>query len=156
MLHQKNEDIRNPRIIYFNEKYLGRYEMKVIPYQKLEEMTAERGRVRFGSIVFKSEEEEEVNLNKVPKDDIEEFVNALEEAINAIAAEPVSITRKKGMMGKMEWQFLKPPEMVFRSAPQAKPQTPSTSTDPLAALKMRFVRGEITEEEYKRMKEILE
>ena len=146
------------RILYFNEKFLGRYELKVIPYQKLEEMKAERGRVRYGSIAFKDEDGEVVSLNRVSKEYLEPFVDSLEKALNDVAVEPVSIERKKGLMGKMEWRFLKPAEMVFVAKPTQRQQETRAARplDPLEALKMRFVNGEITEEEYLRKKKLLE
>ena len=39
--------------------------------------------------------------------------------------------------------------------PYVEPSLPAKDEDPLKALKMRFVNGEITAEEYERMKGIL-
>ena len=152
------------RILYFNEKILGRYDLKDIPYSRLQEMNAERGRISFGSIGFHSEtKQNDFTLDKVPKDDIQPFVETLELAINNIAIEPITIKRSKGLMGKMSWDFNKTPEMLFRSrSPDAQTlsrkdfERADSSEDPLQALKMRFVKGEITEEEYLKMKGILE
>jgi hypothetical protein len=152
--------LTNQRIIYFNAKYLGRYELATIPYQKLERMVAERGMLRFGTITFVDENEEEIALNRVPKDQIESFINSLEEALNMIAVEPISIKRNKGLGGRMNWEFNKPQEMLYRTT--ARPaqsyqsqQDPSKNQDPLQVLKMRYARGEISEEEYEKMREAL-
>ena len=151
------------RILYFNEKFLGRYDLADIPYSKLESMSAERGRIYFSSIEFQKENEEKpLAISRVPKDDIEPFIEALELAINNIAVEPISIERRKGLMGKMEWKFKKDAETLFKARPAdagalerrdfIKEGVP---TDPLQTLKMRFVKGEISEEEYLRMKNLL-
>lgn len=152
------------RILYFNEKILNRYDLEDIPYSKLMEMKAERGRVRFGSIEFKSEEmKKPIKLSKVPKKDIEPFIAALEIAMNNVAVEPISIKRSKGLIGKMRWEFKKTPETLFKSRPaeadslERRPFSKGEpEADPLRKLKLRFVNGEISEEEYLRMKELLE
>jgi hypothetical protein len=151
------------RILYFNEKFLGRYDLSDIPYSKLESISAERGRMRFSSITFQKENEKKsIAISRVPKDDIEPFIESLELAINNIAVEPISIERRKGLMGKMEWKFTKDTEMLFKARPAdagtlerrdfIKEDVP---TDPLKTLKMRFVMGEISEEEYLRKKNLL-
>jgi hypothetical protein len=152
------------RILYFNEKILNRYDLEDIPYSKLMEMKAERGRVRFGSIEFKSEEmKKPIKLSKVPKKDIEPFIAALEIAMNNVAVEPISIKRSKGLIGKMRWEFKKTPETLFKSRPaeadslERRPfSKEEPEADPLRKLKLRLVNGEISEEEYLRMKELLE
>ncbi len=152
------------RILYFNEKILNRYDLEDIPYSKLMEMKAERGRVRFGSIEFKSEEmKKPIKISKVPKKDIEPFIAALEIAMNNVAVEPISIKRSKGLIGKMRWEFKKTPETLFKSRPaeadslERRPFSKGEpEADPLRKLKLRFVNGEISEEEYLRMKELLE
>ena len=88
------------RIIYFDEKHLGRYDLNSIPFSKLQEMSAQIGPIRFGSITIASEEGATNGLNKIPKGDVEPFVAALETAINAIAIEPISINVKKSLTGK--------------------------------------------------------
>ena len=52
-----------------------------------------------------------------------------------------------------DWEFNKPAEMVFRQNPsiQSKPVE-----DPLVQLKMRFIKGEISEEEYKAKLRVLQ
>ncbi len=84
-------------------------------------------------------------------------------AINNVAVEPISISRGKGLLGKRTWEFHKTPEMLFKSRPSRADTLERREfvkdvpeDDPLKKLKMRFVNGEITEEEYVRMKGILE
>jgi len=148
------------RVIYYNKKVLGRYDIKGIPYSKLSEMEAHTGKVRNGSIIFRDEENEVINLDKIPNDQIEPFISALETAINNIAVEPISIDRSRGLLGNRNWSFNKAEELVIKSrAPETrvigeKPE--KEEEDPLQALKLRFVKGEITKDEYLEMKELLE
>ena len=48
--------LTNLRLIYFDEKHLGRYVFKSIPFQKLLQIRAHRGAVIWGEISFKSED----------------------------------------------------------------------------------------------------
>ena len=151
------------RILYFDEKFLGRYDLVDIPYSKLVEVKAERDRVRSGSIRFTSEElKKPIKLNKVPKKSIEPFIEALEIALNNVAVAPISIKRSKGLAGKMKWEFKKTPEMLFKSRPADCSSLErrgffreEANKEALQSLKLRFVKGEITEEEYLRMRELL-
>ena len=151
------------RILYFDEKFLGRYDLADVPFSKLVEVKAERGRVRFGSIEFGSEElKKPIKLKKVPRGDIEPFIEALEIALNNVAVAPISIKRSKGLIGKMEWEFKKTPEMLFKSRPADGSSLErrdffreEDNREALQNLKLRFVKGEITEEEYLRMRDLL-
>jgi hypothetical protein len=136
------------RIIYFDEKHLGRYDLSSIPFSKLQEVSAQIGPIRYGSLKITSEEGVTIDLNKIPKGDVEPFVTALENAINAM----------KGLMGK-EWSFTKPAEMLLRSRPATEAPAPSSTApavdDPLKALQMRLVKGEITKEQYEELRKYL-
>jgi hypothetical protein len=151
------------RILYFDEKFLGRYDLADVPYSKMVEFKAERGKVRFGSIEISSEEmKKPIRLRKVPKESIESFVEALEIALNNVAVAPISLKRRKGLLGKMRWEFKKTPEMLFKSRPVDGASLErrdffrqEANKEALQQLKMRFVKGEITEEEYLRMRELL-
>ncbi len=151
--------LTDSRIIYFNEKHLGRYDLVVIPYTQLKLMFAERGRVSYGSIRFQKENGEEVSLKKVPKKAIEPFVDELEKAMNRIAVEPIGIIRNKGHLGKQSWSFEKTSETLFRSMavppPPPPPNFQQPQQSPLDMLNMRYARGEITQEEYQRMRQTL-
>jgi uncharacterized membrane protein len=54
----------------------------------------------------------------------------------------------------MAWEFEKPADLIFRS--QATLEKQADVHGPLDILKMRYVKGEITETEYKKMKNLLE
>jgi len=146
------------RIIYFDEKHLGRYDLSSIPFTKLQEMTAQIGPIRYGSINITSEEDATIGLDKIPKGNVEPFVEALEAAINTVAIEPISINVKKGLSGQ-GWNFTKPAEMVLRSRPATADAihapTAQAVGDPLRALQMRLVNGEISKEQYEEMRKIL-
>jgi hypothetical protein len=148
--------LTNNRIIYFNDKYFGRFEFITIPYSKLQTMKAERGLLTFGKILFKSENLEEIMLNWVKKEQIQPFIDSLEKALNNVAVEPISIKRFKHLGSRMEWEFEKPAELLFRSQHDVPKTSQNATITPLEELKMRYVRGEISELEYKRMKNFLQ
>jgi hypothetical protein len=118
-------------------------------------MKAERGLLSFGKILFRDEKGDEINLKRVKKEQIEPFIESLEEAMNRIAVEPISIRRNKHLGSNMNWEFEKPPELIFKSQ-RENFEFQAVSQDPLNELKMRYVNGEITESEYNRMKRFLE
>ena len=118
-------------------------------------MKAERGLLTFGKILFVNENKEEINLKKVRKEQIEPFIESLEKALNNIAVEPISIKRIKHLGSNMLWEFEKPAELLFRSQKDVM-ETRDGVTNPLDELGMRYVRGEISETEYRRMKHFLE
>lgn len=145
--------LTNLRVVYFNEKHLGRYAFKSIPFQKLLQITAHRGSLLWGDISFKSEDGTVILLERVDRDDLEGFIDALEIAYNSIAVEPISIKHERDLFGKATWEFNKPEEVIFRQQPSDQPKP---SEDPLNQLKMRFVRGEISEEEYRAKLRVLQ
>jgi hypothetical protein len=138
--------LTNIRLIYFDEKFLGRYVFKSLPFQKLLQVSAHKGAVVWGEVSLKMEDGTVYTVDRVSRNDMTNFIDALEIQYNSIAVEPVSIKHKGELLGVADWEFNKPAEMVFRQNPsfQSKP-----AEDPLVQLKMRFVKGEISEEEYK-------
>jgi hypothetical protein len=145
--------LTNLRVVYFNEKHLGRYAFKSIPFQKLLQMRAHRGALLWGDISFTSEDGTVIQLERVGRNDLEGFIDALEIKYNSIAVEPISIKHERHLVGIATWQFDKPAEIIFRQQPLDQPKP---SEDPLSQLKMRFIRGEISEEEYKAKLRVLQ
>jgi len=145
--------LTNIRLIYFDEKHLGRYAFKSIPFQKLLQIKAHKGGVVWGEVSFKSEDGTLIVLKRVNRNDLESFIDQLEKAYNSIAVEPVSMKHQGGLLGMSDWEFNKPEEVVFR---QQSSLQPGPVADPLHQLKMRFVRGEISEEEYRAKVRVLE
>jgi len=106
-----------------------------------------------GDISFKTEDGAVVLLENVDHDELAGFIDALEIAYNRIAVEPISIKHNRDLLGKETWEFNKPEEIVFRQQPSAQP---NQSEDPLSQLKMMYIKGEISEEEYRAKLRVLE
>lgn len=116
-------------------------------------MTARRGRLLWGSISLKSEDETIIGLERVDREQLELFINELRSLINSIAVEPISIEYKKNLLGEATWRFIKPAEMIFR---QQQVTPTQSSEDPITKLKMMFINGEISEEEYRKKLRVLQ
>jgi hypothetical protein len=144
--------LTNLRLLYFDEKFLGRYTFKSLPFQKLLRVKAHRGAVVWGEVSFKMEDGALYVLERVNRNDLANFIEALEIAYNSIAVEPVSMKREVDLLGIADWEFNKPEEVVFRQ----QPSTQQLVEDPLNQLKMRFIKGEISEEEYKTKLRVLQ
>ncbi len=145
--------LTNIRLIYFDEKHLGRYDFKSLPLQKVLQVTAHKGAIVWGEVSVKMEDGTRYTVERVSRNDMANFVDALESEYNRIAVEPVSIKHKGELLGMSDWEFNKPAETVFRQTPsiESKPVE-----DPLVQLKMRFIKGEISEEEYKAKLQVLQ
>jgi hypothetical protein len=145
--------LTNLRLIYFNEKHLGRYAFKSIPFEKLLQIRAHRGALLWGDISFKGEDGTVIRLERVDRNHLEPFLDSVEITYNSIAVEPIEIKHEKNLVGKATWEFDKPKEMIVRQRPSDQPKL---SEDPLNQLKMRFIRGEISEEEYRAKLRVLQ
>jgi hypothetical protein len=145
--------LTNLRLIYFDEKHLGRYDFKSLPLQKVLEISAHRGAIVWGEVTVKMEDGASYTVERVSRGDMANFIDALEISYNNIAVEPVSMKRKGELLGMADWEFKKPAEMVFRQTPSIASQPVE---DPLVQLKMRFIKGEISEEEYKTKLRVLQ
>jgi hypothetical protein len=145
--------LTNIRLIYFDEKHLGRYDFKALPLQKVLQITAHKGAVVWGEVTVKMEDGSSYTVERVSRGDMAKFIDALEIEYNNIAVEPVSIKHKGELLGISDWEFNKPAEMVFRQSTSIPSQSVE---DPLVQLKMRFIKGELTEEEYKAKLQVLQ
>jgi hypothetical protein len=144
--------LTNIRLIYFDEKFLGRYVFKSLPLQKVLQISAHKGALVWGDVSIKMEDGTSYKIERVSRKDTANFIDALEIEYNNIAVEPISIKHKGELLGISDWEFNKPVEMVFRQNTITQSQT---AQDPLVQLKMRFVKGEISEEEYKAKLQVL-
>jgi hypothetical protein len=145
--------LTNQRLIYFDEKHLGRFDFKSLPLQKVLQVSAHRGAVVWGNVSVKMEDGTVYTVERVNRKDLVHFIDGLEIVYNSIAVEPISIKHKGDLLGMADWEFNKPAEMVFRE----KPSTYSKLVeDPLVELKMRLVKGELSEEEYKAKLRVLQ
>ena len=145
--------LTNIRLLYFDEKFLGRYTFKSLPFQKLLQVKAHKGAIVWGEVSVKMEDGTSYTVERVNRNDLVNFIDALEIQYNNIAVEPVSIKHKGELLGMSDWEFNKPAEMVFRQTSSIQSQTVE---DPLVQLKMRFVKGELSEEEYKAKLRVLQ
>jgi hypothetical protein len=145
--------LTNLRLIYFDEKHLGRYDFKSLPLQKVLQVSAHKGAVVWGEVSVKMEDGASYAVERVSRGDMANFIDALEISYNSIAVEPVSMKRKGELLGMADWEFNKPKEMIFRQNTSVPPQP---AQDPLVQLKMRFIKGEISEEEYKAKLQVLQ
>jgi hypothetical protein len=145
--------LTNIRLIYFDEKHLGRYDFKSLPLQKILQISAHRGAIVWGEVTVKMEDGSSYTVERVSRSDMAKFIDALEIEYNNIAVEPVSITHKGELFGISDWEFNKPKEMLFRQNTSAQTQP---NEDPLVQLKMRFIKGELSEEEYKAKLQVLQ
>ena len=145
--------LTNIRLIYFDEKHLGRYDFKSLPLQKVLQISAHKGAIVWGEVSVKMEDGTAYTVERVSRNDMANFIDALEIAYNSIAVEPVSIAHKGELLGISDWEFNKPAEMVFRQNTSIQSQP---AEDPLVQLKLRFIKGEISEEEYKTKLRVLQ
>ncbi|ABM80539.1 PH domain-containing protein [Hyperthermus butylicus] len=75
------------RIIVFDEKLLGRYELVSIPYEKLQRVYYRAG-VIGSEFRLELEEDKNINLDWMDKDRAKQAMEAIKEALKRIAIEP--------------------------------------------------------------------
>jgi len=110
--------ISDRRVIYYDQKILGRYDLTDIPYPKLECVYFEEGLVA-SQFALKDEDSHIISLNWIKKDECKDVIIAIRDAINEIAIEPVSIQKKKKVVGE-SWYLKKPKEMITRTMPMTR------------------------------------
>lgn len=153
--------VTDRRIIYLDEKILGRYDLKALPYQKLEQVVVKLG-IMSSEFIIEGEESITLKLGWMNKEEARKAINAIKDALNAIAVEPVSIEVNKRMTSET-WVLKKPKELVTRTMPAyqtAKPVAREEKEDPieqLKKLKELYDMGVISQEEYEeKRKKLLE
>jgi len=153
--------VTDRRVIYLDQKILGRYDLKDIPYEKLERVSFHKGPVA-SEFVLKTEEGGIINLTWMEREEATSALNAIRDSLNAIAVEPVSIQTKKGLLG-VDLLLTKPPELVSRTLPLTrviegrKAKTEEEPAEKLKKLKELFDAGIINEQEYEeKRKKLLE
>ena len=153
--------VTDRRVMYLDQKILNRYDLIDIPYEKLEQVNFHKGPVA-SEFVLKSEEGGIINLKWMEREEATSALNAIQDSLNAIAVEPVSIQRKKGLLGE-DLLLKKPPELVSRRSPmtrvieERKAKAEEDPADKLKKLKELYDAGVITEQEYEeKRKKLLE
>jgi len=147
--------VTNRRVMYLDQKILGRYEMVDIPYEKLEFVHFKKGKIG-AKFVIRSEEGEEITLSWMEKEEAEKAIESIRDALNAIAVEPVSIQKKKGLLG-VELMLSKPKEIITRALPMTQVVERRTlpKEDPiekLKKLKELYEAGILSKEEFEEKK----
>ncbi len=144
--------VTDRRIIYLDEKMFGRYDMKAVPYEKLEEVYVKIGKM-YAEFIIKQENGDEIKLDRMDKTKSREAIEAIKEAINRIAVEPVSIERKKHLTSQEMW-IHKPKEVISRAVRmesrgvQVQPAQKEDPLEKLKKLKELYDMGVISQEEY--------
>ncbi|MDI9642253.1 MAG: PH domain-containing protein [Archaeoglobales archaeon] len=147
--------VTDRRIIYLDQKILGRYELMDVPYEKLEFVRFYRGIIG-SEFVVKKEDGKEISLSWMEKEEAEKAIEAIRDALNTIAVVPVSIKKTKGIKG-VEIQVSKPKEIITRTMPMARvvEKTTMKKEDPLERLKKLkelYEAGVISKEEFEERK----
>jgi len=152
--------VTDRRIIYLDEKVFGRYDLKALPYQKLEQVTVKLG-VMSSEFVIEGEENITLKLGWMNKEEARKAINAIKDALNAIAVEPVSIEVNKRFTSET-WTLKKPKEFITRTMPAYQPaqsqvQKKEDPMEKLKKLKELYDMGIISQEEYEeKRKKLLE
>lgn len=147
--------VTDRRVLYLDQKILGRYEITDVPYEKMELVHFRKGKIG-AKFTIQNEEGKIINLTWMDKSEAREAMEAIKDALNAIAVEPISIQKKKGLMGE-ELSITKPREIVARSLPMARVIEKATTQkeDPiekLKKLKELYEAGIISGEEFEEKK----
>lgn len=145
--------VTDRRAIYLDQKILGRYDLKDLPYEKMEYVRFHQG-VIGSDFELKNEDGSLIKVDWLHKEGCKEAIEAIRDALNAIAVEPVSISKKKMLAGREEWTIMKPKEVVSKRRVVEKPEAP-TKEDPmekLKKLKELYDEGVINQEEYEEKK----
>ncbi len=145
--------VTNKRAIYFDKKMLGRYDMSGIPYSKISKVVGKKGKMRGSLTVIGEEKGMIINVEKLKNDQILQVIETIKNEINKVAIEPISIMRKKKLMGE-EWYLHKPKENVVRNISAPAPHAmqsmdaPPSGIEQIRELKGLMDEGLITEEEF--------
>jgi hypothetical protein len=150
--------VSSKRVIYFDQKLLGRYELKDIPYEKLEKVIYNHGALA-SEFILVDESGLKLILKWLNKLECKKAIETIRDGINAIAVEPVSIQKKKKLMGREEWRLHKPKEVVSKAVhiqrfESQSTQNPSTESpmEKLKKIKELHDMGILTDEEYEEKK----
>ena len=152
--------VTDRRIILFDEKLLGRYELKAVPYERLKRVKFHGGVMASSFEIELEDNEGVITVNWLDKEEAKKAIKAVYEALKAVAVEPPSLEKRKGLLGE-DWVLTKPKEFLTRGArPAAQAATTGPgggegSRDPLEMLrKLRelYEAGVLTKEEYEEKK----
>lgn len=151
--------VTDRRVIYFDLKVFGRYDLSDIPYEKLEQVSFHKGPIA-SEFILKNEEGKIIRLPWMEREEATSVLNTIYDSLNAIAVEPVSIQKKKGLLEE-DVLLKKPTELISRTIPmtrvieerKAKPE--EGPVEKLKKLKELYDAGVINEREYEEKRERL-
>ncbi|AGK61516.1 hypothetical protein Asulf_01538 [Archaeoglobus sulfaticallidus PM70-1] len=152
--------VTDRRVIYFDQKLLGRYDLVDFPYEKLELVSYTKGKIG-AEFSLVREDGKKVIIPWMEKDESQQAIIAIRDALNAVSVEQISIDKKKGLM-KESWTLKKPKEVITRTLPmtqviETKKEVKEDPIEKLKKLKELYDMGLLTEEEYEtKRKELLE
>ena len=152
--------ITSKRIVYYDQKIFGRYELRDFPYSKIELILCRVG--LFATLFYvRKEGGEELRIPWLKKMEIRSVFETIYNALNKVAIEPISIKKRKFFIGE-EFILEKPAEVVSRMAMASGKAWPTEGEaesieERLRKLKELLEKGLITREEYEHhRKRILE
>ncbi len=129
--------ISDRRVIFYDQKIAGRYDLNDIPYSKLEHVYFNEGLLA-SEFTLKNEDKHHISINWLGKKECKDAIITIRDAINAISIEPVSIQKKKTLVGE-KWSLRKPLETITRTMPMAqvieRTQPAQKTDDPVDKLK---------------------
>ena len=146
--------VTDKRVIYLDRKLLGRYEVIDFPYRRLKDVWFRFGKLG-SKFILEREDGRVVELEWLKKDGALEVLNAIRKALQAVAVEPVSIEKRKKLIGE-EWFIRKPKEVISRAVITSRGEPEEDVVEKLRKLKTLLDEGLITKEEYEeKRKELL-
>ncbi len=153
--------VTDRRVIFLDQKILGRYDLRDIPYSKLELVLFEEG-LMASKFDLKDEGGHHIQISWLGKKECEDAIITIRDALNMIAVEPVSIQKKKQLVWGT-WILRKPKEIVTRSVPMTmvtetrRSNTPQAEDpiDKLKRLKDLYDTGILSDAEYQEKKQRL-
>ncbi|OKY78257.1 MAG: Pleckstrin homology domain containing protein [Candidatus Methanohalarchaeum thermophilum] len=156
--------ITDRRILYVDQKLMGRYDLKSVPYQKLEKVEFDSGLVA-SEFKITTESGEEVELSWLGKSKSKEAIETIKNALNKIAVEPIGIDKRKKLKSE-RWILRKPKESISKVARKEESVGSSnqgtsssneskSTVDRLKELKELRDEGIISEEEYEEKRQKL-
>ena len=150
--------VTNKRVVCYDKKALGRYDLSAIPYSKIFKIIGKKGKMRGALTILGEERGMVIDVEKLKNDEILQVIETIKNEINKVALEPISIMRKKKLMGE-EWHLHKPKENLVRTVAAPAPHAmqsmdaPPTGVEQIRELKALLDEGLLTEEEFKQKKE---
>ncbi len=148
--------VTDRRIIFFDEKVLGRYELKAVPYEKLEKIVYHGGMIG-SQFYIVLENGEKLEMSWMDKEESKKAITAVYEALREVSVEPPSLDKKKNLTSE-DWVLHKPKEFITRSARSIPSQASTASGSGIELLrKLKELKdaGVISEEEYEQKKQAL-